>query len=128
MLAWVALFHQNFYMQFYQVEKRNNKYGAIKTEYNGRTFDSKKEAGYAEALDFCRKAKDPKDRVVDIEYQPPFKCVVNGKKICTYKADFRVKYADGREEVVDVKGKKTAVYSLKKKLVEALFDVEIKEV
>lgn len=113
----------------YQVEKRNNKYGAIKTEYNGRMFDSKKEAGYAETLDMLRKAKDPKDRVVDIEYQPKFPCVINDKKVCTYIADFRVKYADGREEVVDVKGKKTAIYSLKKKLVEALYlDVTIKEV
>lgn len=100
-----------------------NKYHAKKTEYNGRTFDSKKEANRAWELDMLKKAGE----VVDIDYQPVFVCVVEGKKICKYYADFQVTYADGRVEIEDVKGMKTPVYRLKKKLVEALFGVEILE-
>lgn len=53
---------------------------------------------------------------------------MNGKKICKYIADFRVTYADGRIEVVDVKGVRTGVYRLKKKLVEAQYGIIIIEV
>ena len=34
----------------------------------------------------------------------------------TYTADFVVEYADGRVEVIDVKGMRTDVYKLKRKL------------
>lgn len=102
----------------------DNKFGAVKTEYNGYVFDSKKEAARAQELDLLIKAKE----VVSVVYQPKFDCVVNGKKICTYKADFKVMYKDGHEEIEDVKGFKTPVYKLKKKLVGALFNVEIKEI
>lgn len=105
-----------------------SKYRNKKTEYNGRMFDSKKEAHRAQELDMLRFAKGEKDKVVDVEYQPRFRCVVNGKKICDYYADFRITYADGSVVVEDVKGFKTSVYKLKKKLVEALHDVEIIEV
>lgn len=102
-----------------------NKYGAKKTVYNGRTFHSMKEAKRAKALDGLKKDGE----ILEIEYQPPFTCIVNGKKICTYKADFRITWKDGTVTVEDVKGFKTKVYKLKKKLVEALFpDVEIEEV
>lgn len=105
-----------------------NKFGAKRTEYNGRTYDSKKEAARAAELDRLRKAGEIKK----IEYQPRYDIIVNDKKIAYYKADFRITYADGRIVVEDVKGyKKGAAYSvfrLKKKLVEALYDIEIVEV
>lgn len=104
-----------------------SKYHAKKTEVDGVVFDSKKEAQRFQELKLCMHAKGD-DRVVDFELQPRFECVVNDKKICTYIADFKVMYADGRVEYEDVKGMKTPVYRLKKKLVEALFPVEIKEV
>jgi len=100
-----------------------SKYGAIKTDFAGRTFDSKKEAARAQELELLKKAGE----VTDIEYQPAFDCVVNGKKICKYIADFRVTYKDGHVEIEDVKGMRTSVYKLKKKLVEALHDVTIIE-
>ncbi|MBU6390533.1 DUF1064 domain-containing protein, partial [Patescibacteria group bacterium] len=39
----------------------------------------------------------------------------------------KVIFGDGREEIVDVKGMKTAVYRLKKKLVEAQYGIKIIE-
>lgn len=112
----------------YEYTKTASKYGNIKTKYKGIKFDSKKEAEYAMLLDSMKKAKDPSDRVVKIEYQPVFPIEVNCEKICKYYADFRVEYADGRIEVIDVKGVRTGVYKIKKKLVEALYDIEIIEV
>jgi len=35
---------------------------------------------------------------------------------CTYKADFRVTYKDGRVEVIDAKGFRTQEYIIKRKL------------
>ena len=61
--------------------------------------------------------------------QPEYKCKVNGVHVCTYFGDFR--YFDKKkncEVVEDVKGFKTAEYKLKKKLVEALFQITITEV
>ena len=104
------------------------KYHNQKTEHAGRLFHSKKEANFARVLDTLRKAKNIKDRVTDIEYQPKFPIVIKDKRICVYIADFRVRYADEREEIIDVKGYRTALYVLKKKLVEVLYGIEIKEV
>ena len=105
-----------------------SKYKTIKTVYKSITYDSKKEAGYAQQLDICKNATDEKERVVHIDRQPEFECKVNGKKICKYRADFKVFYADGTMKIIDVKGFKTPVYKLKKKLVEALHNIEIIEV
>lgn len=108
-----------------------NKFGAIKTIINGIKFDSKKEANYYSQLLALKKAKKEADRVIYIELQPRYNIVVNNIDIGFYKADFRVKYANNRNEVIDVKGlKKGSAYQLfrlKKKLVEALYRIEIIE-
>lgn len=60
--------------------------------------------------------------VIDIELQPVFllqeKFTYMGKNIrkIEYKADFRVKYEDGRVEVIDVKGLATDCFKLKFKI------------
>jgi hypothetical protein len=105
-----------------------SKYHNKRTVYEGQTFMSKREAGYARTLDALKYAKDPKEKVVSYETQVPFQIELNGKKICKYIADFVVKYKDGHTEVVDPKGFKTALYRLKKKLVEAQYGIEIKEI
>lgn len=107
------------------------KYGNIPTIYNGRKYDSRKEAGYAKLLDTLKHAKDPKDRVHYWEPQLKLRIEVEGEHICDYIADFFVEYANGRREYIDVKGgeaTKTAVYKIKKKLVKALYDIDIVEV
>ena len=44
--------------------------------------------------------------------------IKDGKKIqaITYKADFKVMYANGLEEVIDVKGKLTESFKIKRKM------------
>jgi uncharacterized protein YlaN (UPF0358 family) len=103
-----------------------SKYKNVKTEYNGIKYDSKKEAAYAQTLDLLKKAEG-KDKLIKWTRQIPFQISIGGEKICKYIADFHVSYSD-RNEIVDVKGYKTAMYRLKKKLVEAQYMIKIKEV
>ena len=98
---------------------------AIKTVVDGITFDSKREANRYSELLLMEKA----GIIASLRLQPEFKCMVNGKKVCTYKADFEYLMVDdigpqgqiGYYIVEDVKGFKTPVYRLKKKLVEACY-------
>lgn len=103
--------------------KRKNKHGNVKTDIGGVTYDSKAEARYSATLELAKKAKNPSQRVVSWEPQVHFVLQEafrdsKGKahRKMEYLADFVVKYADGREEVVDVKGFRTEVYKIKKKL------------
>jgi len=118
---------------------RKNKYNAKKTVIDGIKFDSLKEGDrYMELVMLERGGI-----IRDLELQPRYDVVVNGCKICYYKADFR--YLDnekGQQIVEDVKAMpKTARaikkfkqtdawrrYRLKKKLVEALYPIKIVEV
>ena len=104
------------------------KYGNKQTPYKGDIYDSKLEAKYAAILDTLKSATNKAQKVVSWERQIPFQIILNGIKICKYFADFKVLYADGREEIIDVKGLKTDVYKLKKKLVEAQYGIEIIEI
>lgn len=112
-------------------KKRTSKYGVSKKEdraYNGKVYDSKLEMRYRQHLELLTKATNEKDRVVEIAEQVPYDCYIKDKKICTYRMDFEVIYANNRVEYIDCKGVKTAIYRIKKKLVEAIFGIEIKEV
>jgi len=102
-----------------------SKYGAIKTEVDGITFHSRKEAARYQELILRQKAGE----ITDLELQVSFPCAVNGKIICKYIADFW--YYDLQENcqvIEDVKGFKTPVYKIKKKLVESIYDLKITEV
>lgn len=107
-----------------------NKYNAKKTEYNGETYDSAKEASYAAKMDMLKKTSGS-DKVVKIEKQVRYDVIVNDEKICFYKLDFKVTYED-RIEYIDVKGLRRGcayqMFKLKKKLVEALYGIKITEV
>ncbi len=103
---------------------RRNKYNNKKTIYNGHKYDSKKEAEYAFRLDVLIKSKD----VLDYSRQVRINLDVNGVKVCAYIVDFIVVYPDGREEYVDVKGYKTDVYRIKKKLLKAIKGIDIVEI
>jgi len=96
--------------------KRKSKYKAIKVEYDGIVFDSKLEGARYKIL----KALEGAGEITDLEIQTPYECWVEGKRICKYIADFRYKL-DGETVVEDTKGVITQVFSLKKKLVEALY-------
>lgn len=107
--------------------RRGSKFGNIRSQYAGRIFDSKREAGHAAILDAMKRAREPHQRVKSVVYQYRIPVVVNGHKICVYVADFYVMFADGHKEIHEVKGMKTPVYKLKKKLVEAIYGEKILE-
>jgi len=103
---------------------RFNKFGNIKTVVDGIKFDSKAEARRYTDLRTMQFAK----QITDLEMQPRYDIKIAGKYIAHYKADFRY-VKDGLTVVEDVKGVKTPIYRLKKKLVEALYPgVKIVEV
>lgn len=105
-----------------------NKYGARKIKSpDGQVFDSVKEFhryGVLRLLERAGKIKDLK-RQVRFELIPK----QDGERACTYVADFV--YFDnslGGKVVEDVKGYKTEVYRLKKKLLMWIHGIRIKEV
>jgi len=91
------------------------KYSAIPTFIDGIRFASKAEARRYSELKILERA----EKITHLELQPKFTCIVNGTKVCTYIADFAY-FTDKTRVIEDVKGVKTPVYKLKKKLVEAL--------
>lgn len=101
---------------------RKAKYGNKKVVIDGIKFDSKREAQRYGALQLMLKA----GLISNLRMQVPYQITVNGKKVCRYVADF-VYSENGKEVVEDVKGMKTPVYNLKKKLMEAVFGVVIFE-
>lgn len=101
---------------------KRSKYGAKKTVVDGITFDSQAEATRYSVL----KIVQASGLITDLRLQVPYQITVNGKKVCRYVADF-VYSENGKEVVEDVKGMKTPVYNLKKKLMEAVFGVVIFE-
>lgn len=100
-----------------------NKYSAVKTEIDGVVFASKKEARRYQELKLLQKAK----KIHMLELQPKFPIVINKVKVCTYIADFEY-MENGFRIIEDVKGMKTPVYRLKKKLVQAVYGIEVKEI
>lgn len=92
---------------------RRNKFNNKKTELNGITFDSKKEAARYYYLSMMQRAGN----ITNLELQPKIPLMVNGKKLGHYIGDFR--YIENGEVILeDVKSvaTKTAVYNLKKKI------------
>lgn len=95
-----------------------NKYRAKKTVIDGITFPSQKEGDYYCELKMLRMAGEVIDfeRQVTFELQPKFKHAGKTERAIKYIADFVVHYKDGRTVVVDVKGDKTDVYRIKRKM------------
>lgn len=109
-----------------------SKYHSKKVIIDGLEFDSKKEGNRYEELKILKEAGLIKDLELQkvFELQPSFK--KNGKtyRKITYKADFY--YYDNhlqRYVAEDVKGFKTEVYKIKKKLFEYVYkELELLEV
>jgi hypothetical protein len=89
------------YQQLLESRKRSSKYRSKKTEYNGVTYDSKKEAERAAQLDMCINAGFIKEweRQVRMPLHAP-----NGDRIGYYVLDFKVTDKDGNVWYEDVKG------------------------
>ena len=123
-----------------------SKYGAKKVTIDGIKFDSATEGRYYEKYRDMEKAGLIQNLRLQVPYElipaiweeyDEVKHLKKGDKIIhkkrrkqrpiTYIADF-VYTQDGKEYVVDVKGKKTKEYILKKKMMLALKGIEITEV
>lgn len=107
-------------MRLVRVQSRKkNKYNARKTVMCGHEFDSKREAEiYLDLL-----SRKQHGEILRIGFQPQYTLLEGFKdntgknqKPITYTADFFVTYADGRHEVIEVKGVRTRDYLLRKKL------------
>lgn len=101
-----------------------NKYFAKSVIIDDIKFHSTGEGNRYKELKYQKYAGEIKD----FELQFAFICIVNGKKVCVYKCDFKIWLNDGTISYEDYKGVRTPVYMLKKRLVEAIFDVKIIEV
>lgn len=102
-----------------------HKYHAIPTWVDGILFASRLEARRYSDLRLMAMAGE----IRDLELQPRYPIRIDGQLVCTYVADFR--YFDvqqNREVVEDVKGVRTREFVLKKKLVKAVYGIDIEEV
>jgi hypothetical protein len=101
-----------------------SKYRAVKTVIDGIVFHSKKEARRYMQLKLLERAGE----ISNLELQPIYEFTLADKKIFIYKADFSYLDRKTNELIVeDVKGYKTPVYRLKKKLIENQHHIEIWE-
>ncbi len=101
-----------------------NKYHAKKTEVDGITFASKKEASRYRQLKLMERAKAIQDLQMQVKF-PLIKKSKYGREI-KYIADFTY-YDNGQLVVEDTKGYRTDVYKLKKRLMAEIYNIEIKE-
>lgn len=115
-----------------------SKYRAVPTTVDGIRFASKREAKrYGE---LCLLLK--RDEIRGLRLQPVYRIFIRpfvrdgvapGEliQVATYVGDFQYEALDAgrwRRVVEDVKGVKTPMYRLKKKCVEALYGIEIREI
>lgn len=110
-----------------------SKYGAQKTTFQGRQFDSKKEAERFAELRYKQMGKLISGLECQVKYELiPNQRDENGKVIeraVTYIADFV--YTDlktGEQIVEDTKGVKTKEYIIKRKLMLHVHGIRIREV
>jgi Protein of unknown function (DUF1064) len=113
--------------------RRRSKYGNKKVkgyDPDGReiTLDSKREAKRYGALVLRQRAGE----IAGLERQVRFPLEMCGHKICVYIADFvYFEKTPGRvvwpKVVEDAKGVRTDVYKLKKKMMRAQYQIEIRE-
>jgi hypothetical protein len=102
-----------------------SKYGAKACVIDGHRFASHKEGRrYRELVTL-----ESGHVIGGLELQPKYLILINGRKCGEYRGDFRYTDLETLAEIVeDVKGVRTPVYKLKKKLVEAIYGIEILEV
>lgn len=102
------------------------KYRNTKVVSNGIKFDSQKEHRRYLQL----KQMEVAGEISDLRLQVKYRCMVREQLVCTYIADFVYRNSRHQEVVEDVKSditRKNPVYRIKKKLVKAIFGVDISE-
>ena len=103
-----------------------SKYGSRKTFVDGMLFDSKAEAARWQELQLLERAGE----VSGIERQVTYELIPKqpGERAVKYIADFRYKTKEGQTIVEDVKGFKTEVYKIKRKLMLHVHGIRVVEV
>jgi hypothetical protein len=103
-----------------------SKYGNKRVFFNDRWYDSQREASHAAIL----QALEYRGAIKDLQYQVRVPLVPSDGKLrgIVWVADFVYKDALGYPHYVDVKGFKTAVYRLKKRMAALLLNIQIEEV
>lgn len=99
------------------------RFSAIRTpDIDGIERASKGEANFVSALRLRERA----GQIADLQTQPEFRIEINGKWVCTVKADASF-VENGEHHVQDYKGIEgdTPVSRLKRKLVKAAYGIEI---
>lgn len=108
-----------------------NKYGAVKSVSDNIKFDSKKEAARYNDLKMMEKSGVISDLVLQPSFVLQDGFYYKGKKerAIRYIADFSY-MRDGKKYVEDVKGLKTDVYRIKRKLFLRQYgaDIEFREI
>lgn len=106
-----------------ETSQKVSKYRNKKVTVGDNTFDSLAEARRWQELVILHDA----GAISGLQRQVKYEIKVNGRHICFYVADF-VYNENGKAVVEDVKGVRTPVYQLKKKLLRATLGIAIKEV
>ena len=102
-----------------------SKYHAIPTVVDGILFASKAEARrYVE----LRALVSAGQIVGPIRCQPRYALIVNGYHVCDYVGDFEYVLPSGEVILEDVKGMRTPIYRLKRRLLKATGGLEVTEV
>ena len=118
--------------QFQQLAKAE-KHGRIpranklRRTVDGITFDSLAEANRWKVLRLAEIA----GRISRLERQVKYPCEVNGIHVCTMILDFEYLNETGQLVTEDQKSahtRKDPVYRIKKKLVEAIYGIQVREV
>jgi len=86
--------------------------------YNGKKYDSIREANHAEELDWRIKAGEIKEVITQFKISLD----VKDRHIANYYVDFKVIMMDGSIQFHEVKGFETDAWRLKWKLTEALLE------
>jgi hypothetical protein len=107
-------------------KRKGHKYKAEPTTLDGIRFDSKFESEYYATLKLLAAGGE----ICDLALQPEYPLIVNGDVVAHLVLDFT--YTDwrigGKRMYVDVKGVRTRIYRLKKKMFEAQYGVRITEI
>lgn len=100
---------------------RRRKFGNKHCVIDGLKFHSLKEGARYRELKLLQSA----GKIKDLKLQVKFDIKIHCTKVCTYIADFTY-LENGKYIVEDVKGMRTAVFNLKKKLLKAVRGIDIR--
>jgi hypothetical protein len=102
---------------------RNGKYNAIRTNYDGISFDSKGECERYKQLKYLESIGE----ILNLRLKIVHKLICNDVHICSYESDFEYDEKDGTHIVEDYKGFRTKEFKIKSKLMLALKGISVLE-